>query len=94
MHMYMYHACTFVGCCLSFCRQYLEAEVVEVVMGWLGLVDTTTANKNSRMTRIMYMCTADDLYIVHVYVHTCVHVPPSVERRVMSSTECEEGEGE
>ena len=63
MHMYMYHACTFVGCCLSFCRQYLEAEVVEVVMGWLGLVDTTTANKN---IKIECACTCTCIMHVHL----------------------------
>ena len=61
---------TFVGCCLAtkvFIGSYLEAEVVEEVIGWLGLVGTATANKigmhlpmqlmypNSCHATIMYM---------------------------------------
>ena len=48
LYMYMYIVCTFVGCCLAtkvLIGAYLEAEVVEEVMGWLGLVGTATANK-------------------------------------------------
>ena len=47
---YTVHAYIFVGCCLATkvfigSYMYLEAEVVEEVMGWLGLVGTATANK-------------------------------------------------
>ena len=45
VHVHLY---VLVGCCLAtkvFIGSYPEAEVVEEVMGWLGLVGTTTANK-------------------------------------------------
>ena len=46
--MYSHDVCTFVGCCLATevsIGSYLAAEVVEEVMGWLGLVGMATANK-------------------------------------------------
>ena len=43
--MYVCIVCMFVSCCQNFKGPYLEAEVVEEVIGWLGLVGTATANK-------------------------------------------------
>jgi len=39
------YTCTLLLSNQNFKGPYLEAEVIEEVIGWLGLVDTTTANK-------------------------------------------------
>ena len=68
--------CTFVSCCLAtkISKAYLKAEIVEEVIGWLGLVGTTTANKllQDPAWECIHPCSSCNP--IRVLQHICVHV--------------------